>query len=100
MNWYGVRTRANHEKVAASALESKGYEPYLPLTKQRTRWSDRTVQRDRPLFPGYVFCRFDSNCWMPIVRTSGVVSVVRFGSGPAPIPAAEIEAIQLVVRSA
>ena len=59
MPWYGVRTRANHERTAATVLEAKGYEQYLPSYKVRRRWSDRIVETILPLFPGYVFCRFD-----------------------------------------
>ena len=97
--WYGIRTKSNHEKLAAVGLESKGYERYLPLYKRRRRWSDRVVETDQPLFPGYLFCRFDVNQRLPIVTTPGVVSVVGCGKEPAPIAESEINAIQAVLRS-
>jgi transcription antitermination factor NusG len=97
--WYGVRTKPNHEKVASTVLQSKGYEQYLPVYRSRRRWSDRVIEKDRPLFPGYVFCRFDANYLMPIITTPCVVSVVRLGGGLAPIPNSEIETIQAVLRS-
>jgi hypothetical protein len=35
--WYGVRTRSNFEKIAATALQDKGYEQYLPTYRRRKR---------------------------------------------------------------
>jgi transcription antitermination factor NusG len=97
--WYGIRTKSNHERVASVVLQSKGYEQYLPVYRRRQRWSDRVVESDRPLFPGYVFCRFDARKRLPIVSTPGVVSVVGFGNEPAPISDMEIEAVRAVLHS-
>ena len=97
--WFGVRTRSNHEKVTATVLSGKGYDNYLPTYKCRKRWSDRIVETDKPLFPGYVFCRFDPKIRMPILTTPGVVAVVGFGNEPAPIDDEQIEAVQAVLRS-
>jgi transcription antitermination factor NusG len=97
--WYGIRTRSNQEKLASTVLRSKGYQAYLPLYHSRRRWSDRVVETSLPLFPGYVFCRFDPKLRRPIITTPGVVSVVSFGNEPAPIDDKEIEAIQTVLCS-
>lgn len=97
--WYGLRTRSNQEKVAAVVLAGKGYHQYLPVYRSRRRWSDRVVEAEKPLFPGYVFCRFDAKKRLPIVTTPGVVSVIGFGSGPTPIAESEIEAVQAVLQS-
>lgn len=99
MPWYGIRTKSNHEKVAAVVLENKGYEQFLPTYRTRRRWSDRTVETDQPLFPGYVFCRFDAKRRLPILTIPGVVAVVGCGREPVPIDDTEIEAIQAVLRS-
>jgi transcription antitermination factor NusG len=97
--WFGIRTRSNQEKMAASGLESKGFEHYLPTYRSRRRWSDRIVESDQPLFSGYVFCRFNPQQRLPIVTTPGVVSIIGFGKEPAPIADSEIEAVQTVLRS-
>ena len=57
--WYALRVRPRFEKMVASALLSKGYEGFLPLYRHRSRWSDRIKEVLLPLFPGYMFCRFD-----------------------------------------
>ena len=97
--WFGLHTRSNQEKTTATVLSHKGYEHYLPTYKSKKRWSDRVVEKDRPLFPGYVFCRFDPKVRLPILTTPGVISVVGFGNDPAPIDSAEIEAVQAVISS-
>jgi transcription antitermination factor NusG len=97
--WYGIRTRSNQERIVATFLEGKGFEPYLPIYRVCKRWSDRRIEKDVPLFAGYVFCRFEARQRLPILTTPGVVSVVGFGSEPVPIPDAEIEAIQAILAS-
>jgi len=58
-----------------------------------------SVESQHPLFPGYVFCRFDANKRLPILTTSGVISVLGFGNEPAPIPDEEIEAVSAALCS-
>jgi len=97
--WYGIRVKSRFEKTASAILRGKGFEEFLPLYKSRNLWSDRTKFVDAPLFPGYVFCRFDVNQRLPILVTPGVVSILGVGQRPEPISEAEIEAIQVVTRS-
>lgn len=98
--WYGIRTRSNHERVTDIVLRGKGYQPYLPLyTQRRRRADDVMVEAEVPLFPGYVFCRFDATKRLPILMSTGVVAVIGFGKEPAPIPDEEIEAVKAVLRS-
>ncbi|MGC2657082.1 MAG: UpxY family transcription antiterminator [Bryobacteraceae bacterium] len=96
--WFGIRTRSNFEKTTSAFLASKGYQQYLPLYVQRRQWSDRAVDTRLPLFPGYVFCRFDPKCRTPILSTPGVFAIVGFGNEPAPIPDEEIDAIETVLK--
>jgi len=98
--WYGIRTLSNHERVAAIVLSGKGYDPYLPLYRlRRHRRADVVLESEHPLFPGYVFCRFDAMKRLPILMTTGVISVLGFGKEPAAIPDEEIEAVKAVLRS-
>ena len=100
LSWYAIRMRSKFERVAAAALAGKGYEEFLPLCRSRRKWSDRSKELDVPLFPGYLFCRFDvQERLLPILTTPGVVSIVGAGKVPVPIPDEEIAAIQTVVRS-
>jgi len=98
-SWYALQTRSRYEHFAAAHLRSKGYEPFLPVYTCRRRWADRIKNLELPLFPGYIFCRFDLLNRLPILITPGIVQVVGSGKNPLPIEDAEIAAIQEVVQS-
>src|SRR5258708_18186997 len=97
--WYGLRTKSRFEKVAAASLAYKGYENYLPTYRSRRQWCDRVAEVEAPLFPGYVFCRFDLSKRLPILTIPGIVSVVGIGREPAAIPDDEIIAIETVLQA-
>ena len=98
-NWYGIRVRSRFEQVTFSALEARDLEVFLPLVRQRRRWSDRMKEISLPLFPGYVFCRLNLERRIRVLDSPGVVNIVGFGNRPAPIPDDEIEAIKVMLRS-
>ncbi len=97
--WYAVTVRRNFERVASGLLESKGYEQYVPFVRCRRRWSDRTKELEAPLFPGYVFCRFDPEHKVPILECTGVAGIVGFGNRPATIDEEEIRNIQTMLAA-
>jgi len=98
--WYALHVRSRHEKTVHSQLEAKQQEVFLPLYSARNKWGDRCRSVSLPLFPGYIFCRFDPADRYSVLATSGVIDIVRVGSEPAPIETQEIEAVQLIVSSA
>jgi transcriptional antiterminator NusG len=97
--WFAVQAKTTHEKRVASLLSYQEYECFLPVYTCRRRWSDRIKEVELPLFPGYVFCRFDVHARGPILKTPSVNGIVGIGGRPAAIDDAEIAAIQLVNRS-
>jgi len=97
--WFALRTAAGREKAVAGQLRSKGYEEFLPVFRSKRQWSDRVKELDLPLFPGYLFCRFDFNQRLPILITPGVKLIVGLGKLPTPVSDAEIEALRRVVAS-
>jgi transcriptional antiterminator NusG len=99
LSWYALRVRPRFEKMIASALLLKGYEGFLPLYVRRSRWSDRIKEIKLPLFPGYLFCRFDVNKRLPILITPGIIQIVGIGKVPHPVDNDEIEALQSIVIS-
>jgi transcriptional antiterminator RfaH len=98
-SWFAVQVKTTHEKRVAVQFDQKGLEPFLPVFRQRRRWSDRVKEVDQPLFPGYVFCRFAPARRIAVLKTDGVARVVSIGSVPAPIDENEILAIQQAVQS-
>jgi len=97
--WYAVHVRTRFESQMSTVLRSKGYEEFLPTYRCRHRWSDRAKELDLPLFPGYLFSRFDARERLPILKSPGVIAIVGSGKTPIPISDEEIEAIRVIVRS-
>ena len=98
--WYVVVVRSNFERAASLSLQEKGYETFLPACRVQRKWSDRTKQIEIPLFPGYLFCRFDPQQRLPILQVPKVVSIVGFpNQGPIPVDETEIDALRSLVRS-
>lgn len=97
--WFAVQVRTRWEPTVAGLLQGKGFEHFLPTYTTRRRWSDRIKEAQVPLFPGYVFCRFDPQNRLPILVTPGVIQVVGVARTPVPVAEEEISAIQKVVRS-
>jgi transcription antitermination factor NusG len=85
--------------VIASHLEGQGYDCFLPLTKSMRRWSDRMKEVEQPLFPGYLFCRFDLNNRGPLLMTPGVRQIVGVGRTPVAVEESELLAIRQVLAS-
>jgi transcription antitermination factor NusG len=98
-SWFALQVRTRWESSTAVLLSGKGYETLLPTFKTKRRWSGRLREVNAPLFPGYVFCRFDGQKRLPILITPGVISVVGRGRVPVPVENAEIAAVQRVVSS-
>lgn len=97
--WYAVWTRSRHEQVVREQLERKGLEAFLPTVTRWSRWKDRKKKIDWPLFPGYCFVRFNPADTLPVLKCTGVVSIVSFDGKPAPIPEYELDSIRLLVAS-
>jgi transcription antitermination factor NusG len=94
--WYALCVRSKYEKRVADALTSKGYDCLLPIYREKRKWSDRTKILELPLFPGYVFSRFDVEVRLPILTTPGVLTVAGIGRIPQALDPDEVEQIRKV----
>ncbi len=97
--WFALQVRTRWEVSTATLLSSKGYETFLPTYAARKRWSGKHKEVSTPLFPGYVFCHFDSQKRLPVLITPGVVAVVGRGRAPIPLEDTEIYSIRALVSS-
>lgn len=96
---YEYRCEACGRKVSGLvSWKPPPFQDHLALDKTH-RWSDRTKTVEFPLFPGYIFCRFDVARHLPILKTSGVVSIVSFGKQLISVDEAEIAVIQAIQLS-
>jgi transcription termination/antitermination protein NusG len=99
-HWYAIWTRSRHEQVVREQLERKRIDAFLPTITKWSRWKDRKKKIDWPLFPGYCFARFNPEDTLPVLKCTGVVSIVSFEGKPAAIPEYELESIRVLVNSA
>jgi transcription antitermination factor NusG len=82
-DWFVVWTESRAEKKVDGRLAALGLEHWLPLVTERHRWSDRWREVEVPLFPGYLFARTGVVEWNRVLRTPGVLTVVKHDHAPA-----------------
>jgi transcription termination/antitermination protein NusG len=97
--WFAIWTRSRHEQVVREQLRQKQVETFLPTITRWSRWKDRKKKIDWPLFPGYCFARFDPVHSLPVLKCTGVVSIVSFEGKPAPIPEFELDNLRVLIGS-
>jgi|HubBroStandDraft_5_1064220.scaffolds.fasta_scaffold384560_1 transcription antitermination factor NusG len=97
--WFALTVKHQHERSVEGALAWSGMDTFLPLYRSRRRWSDRSMEVDAPLFPGYVFGRFALGDRVRVLRTPGVARIVGFGGMPAAVAEGEIDGIRAALAS-
>jgi len=94
-NWYVIQTKPKKEEEAESYLSTKGMEIFSPLIETFILRNGRTNKALKPLFPGYIFGKFDLDQNYPLVRwAKGVKKVLGFGGYPTPISEEVVEIIR------
>jgi len=99
--WYAVQTKARHEKQAYSQLREKGIHSFLPLHREKRRWSDRSQWVDLPMFSQYLFVRLpgDGDSRLRVLQTRSVSQFVGGSGRGTPIPDEQIENLQAIVSN-
>jgi transcription antitermination factor NusG len=82
-SWFVIWAESRAEKKVAQRMIDLGLSAWLPIVKERHRWSDRWREVELPLFPGYLFARAANADWPRILRTPGVLTVVKEHGKPA-----------------
>ena len=82
-SWFVIWTESRAEKKVEARIAALGLSPWLPTVVERHRWSDRWREVVCPLFPGYLFARARSVEWHKVLRTPGVLTVVKREGRPA-----------------
>ena len=95
--WFVVWTAARSEKLVESRIAARGLEPWLPKITERRKWSDRWRDVVLPLFPGYLFARGDHAQLHSVLRTPGVVSVVKSAGRPAVLSDAFVASLRRAI---
>ena len=81
--WFVIWAESRAEKKVEKRIAALGLSPWLPIVKERHRWSDRWREVECPLFPGYLFAQAANADWHQILRTPGVLTVVKEGGKAA-----------------
>ena len=86
--WFILQFKSNSHHQATKNLIRQGFEIFLPLHDTTSRNVSRFVTTTQPLFPGYMFIKFDrtESKWHKIKNTYGVSRLVTFNSILKPIP--------------
>jgi len=97
-NWIAVRSKPRAEKVALQQLEKKGIEAYLPLVRQKRRWSDRMKWVELPLLSSYLFARLELKNSIYVLETHGVSTIIRFNGKIAVVQDNVVKSIRLALE--
>jgi transcriptional antiterminator NusG len=97
--WFAIRTSPRWEARTSSELTERGLETYLPVCRVKHRWSDRIKIVDQPLFPAYLFGRFQLDDRVRVLQVPGVRQILGIGSLPAPISEGELANLRTLVAA-
>lgn len=87
--WYVVASKPRKERFAEINLRQQGFETFWPNIRSVVRRRGQAAQILEPLFPGYMFVRFnpERDRWQSINGTIGVGRLICTKGGlPTPMP--------------
>ena len=93
--WFVLQFKSNSHHLATKNLTRQGFETFLPLHNTTSRKSSRFINTCKPLFPGYMFIRFDKAEyeWHKINNTYGVSRLITFNSILKSIPTTFVDSL-------
>ena len=95
--WYCLRSKPKRQHVAAAHLRSLGIEVFNPQLRTRRATRRGPAWSTAPLFPNYVFARFELLSAFRRARYAfGVSDILRFGDRWAEVPDREIAELQSI----
>jgi len=95
--WIAIYTKPKHEKSVEKELQNKGVEVFLPMLRERRKWSDRKKWVSFPLFRSYIFVKIEIKNSLFVLQTKGVVKIVKFHGKIAVVPSESIHSIRLMI---
>ena len=96
--WYVLRVRSRAEHLVHLGLVKKDFEILYPTYQTFSPRRDRKKILNLPIFSGYMFVKtlMDAEKHLNILKTPGVVEILRSNNGPTPVPNEQIENIRLL----
>jgi len=95
--WFILQFKSNSHHLAAKNLNRQGFETFLPLQDTTSRRLSRFTNISKPLFPGYMFIKFDraESEWHKINNTYGVSHLITFNSILKSIPITFVDSLMM-----
>ncbi len=95
--WFILQFKSNSHHLAAKNLTRQGFETFLPLHDATSRRLSRFINTSKPLFPGYMFIKFDraESEWHKINSTYGVSRLITFNSILKSIPTTFVDSLMM-----
>jgi transcriptional antiterminator RfaH len=90
-DWFVVRTKPHKELLAYRDLRERAVEAFLPLLKVPLPVYGRLAWVRTPLFPCYLFVRFEADATFRVKSTRGVREIVSSDGEPSAVPESIIE---------
>ena len=84
--WYAIQTRPKEEDRAEMNLRAWQVQTFAPKLKELRASGHNGQNVSKPLFPSYIFARFNANKQLHNINyTRGVQNVVSFGGSPVSV---------------
>jgi transcriptional antiterminator RfaH len=85
-SWYVIQTKPGNEHRVETNLSHQEIEAFLPLCESFRYAQGKLVQKVKPLFPNYLFAKFDmETSYCKVKWTRGVSKILGVGSEPVPV---------------
>jgi transcriptional antiterminator RfaH len=98
--WFCVRSQPKHEHIAAARLREERLDVFLPRIRFRKASARGPVWVTEPLFPNYLFARFDWQQSARFVRhAAGVSTIVSFGTHVPTVPGEVVEELRRQIQA-
>jgi transcriptional antiterminator RfaH len=96
LHWFVVQSNPREEERALHYLREKGFDTYLPRMEVVSVRKLKNVKTEKPLFPGYLFCRFnkEDEILAHVRWTRGVKKLLPESVNPIPVEDEVVKAIQ------
>ena len=99
-SWYVLRVRSQAERLVQVGLHNKKFEVLNPTYQSLSIRKDRRKVLSRPIFNGYMFIRtlLNPEIHLEVLKTPGVVEILRNKSGPTPVPDEQVDNVRLLEK--
>ena len=99
-SWYVIRVRSQSERLVQVGLHKKQFEVLNPTYHAVSIRKDRRKILSKPIFKGYMFFRalLDSESHLEVLKTPGVVEILRNRKGPTPVPDEQVENVRILEK--